>query len=379
MNPNASTTTISRQDLYMHMIPIWLCFISLGIIWSPSYIVSYISSDLTFTYVQTLLFYLPYLFCYFLLPIPALSLIHRFGYKNMLMASLILWIVALIILASDYYYNYSTLVIACSFMAIASPVMLTALYSFITTFFSNAILPSTLSFGQALMPLAATIVPYLFEGANKVMIPTFGFGWRIIFVWFAISSMFALSVLAATPSTISASEEHNFIKTIKGLLRSPSFCKNMSAIAVLTGINLISLLLTINLTSFLLFQAAGLFIGGVTLKNFPPVKVGYLAVAILLLGVTLLWIGENETISNLSFAFIGFSNAPLFIIAISRLFTAHWDKKYAVTGLTVTAISGGIILLITAIVTIAMFGNISAYCILSVSVLIIIWYSIYCD
>lgn len=355
----------------MQMMPIWLCFISLGIIWSPEISIGYISSDLDLSNRQVLLLNLPYFLCLLLLPVPATFLIRRFGHKNVVMSSLLLWIIALVVLASDLYYTYPVMVSAFFLMAIATTLMLTSLYSLIDTLNSNETLPSTLSFVQALVPLAATTVPLLFDGANKVMIPTFGFGWRIIFVLFAIIAMFAFSVLGATPHSSLQDDKPNLIENIKFLLASGSVRRGILILSLIAGTNLIALLLTVNVTPFLIFQTISLFIGGMLMKNVSPLKLGYPAIAVQSLGIILLWVGGNNIITNLSFLLIGFGNAPLFPIAISLLFTKHPNNKYAITALTVMAISGGILLLITAILTMASFEESAAYIILSISTLLI--------
>ncbi|MDE5882129.1 MAG: MFS transporter [Muribaculaceae bacterium] len=371
MNLNASTTTLSRQDLVMQMMPIWLCFISLGIIWSPEIIIGYISSDLELSNIQVLLLNLPYFICLLLLPLPETMLIRRVGHKNVIMSSLLLWIMALVILASDLYYTYPIMVAAFFLMAIATTLMLTSLYSLIATLNSNETLPSALAFVQTLVPLAAAAVPLLFDGANKVTIPTFGFGWRIIFVLFAIIAMFAFSVLGATPHNSFQDDEANLFKDIKTLLASGTVRRGILATGFIAGTNFIALLLTINVTSFLIFQAIGLFIGGMLLRNVSPLKLSYPAIAIQLLGIILLWIGGSDFTADLSFVLIGFSNAPLFAIVLSLIFTKHPNNKYAVTALAVTAISIGVLLLTVATLTTGSFGETVAYLILSASTLLI--------
>ncbi len=371
MNLNASTTTLSRQDLLMQMMPIWLCFISLGIIWSPGIIIGYISSDLEFSNLQLLLLNLPYFLCLLLLPLPETRLIRRVGHKNVIMSSLLLWIISLAVLASDLYYIYPVIVSTFFLMAIATTLMLTSLYSLVATLNSKETLPSALSFVQALVPLAAATVPLLFDGATKVMIPTFGFGWRIMFVLFTVIAMFAFSVLGATPHSSFQNNEVTSTKDIQTLLASGSVRRGLLAIGLITGTNLIALLLTVNVTSFLIFQAIGLFIGGMLLKNVSPLKLSYPAITIQLLGIILLWTGGSDIIDNLSFVLIGFSNAPLFAIVLSLLFTKHPNNKYAVTALTVTATSIGVLLLTVAILMIDSFGETAAYLILLASTLLI--------
>ncbi|MDE6768905.1 MAG: hypothetical protein K2J78_04175, partial [Muribaculaceae bacterium] len=114
-----------------------------------------------------------------------------------------------------------------------------------------------------------------------------------------------------------------------------------------------------------------LFIGGMLLKNVSPLKLSYPAIAIQLLGIILLWIGGSDFTADLSFVLIGFSNAPLFAIVLSLLFTKHPNNKYAVTALAVTAISIGVLLLTVATLTTSSFGETVAYLILSASTFLI--------
>lgn len=377
MNSNASTILLSRQDLIMQMMPIWLCFASLGIIWNPGLIINYISYDLQLSSIQTLCLRLPGLLSLLLLPFPCLMLIRRTGHKTAIMTSLFLWAIALLLPASDFYYDYPAMIVACSLMAMADTLMLTSLYLKIALLQSKESLPSVLSFIQSLVPLTAVTVPLIINGAFNVMIPTFGLGWRIIFLLFAILAMLAFSALGATPPSTSPYPASDLLKIAKTLLASGDIRKNMIAITCIAGINLISLQLISETISFFLFQAAGLLIGGLLLKTVPIMKMGRLGIAMELAGIILLWIEGTEFISHLSIIIIGFANASLFPLILSRAFISHPDKKYAVTALMMTALSGGIVLFITAIFTMMAFGQQAVYIILTATVLFMIYYFFY--
>ena len=86
-----------------------------------------------------------------------------------------------------------------SLLGIGNAIMQTSLNPLVTNLISEDKLASTLTFGQFVKAIASFLAPILAAWGATTYIPTFGLGWRALFVIYAIVSFLSISVLAATP------------------------------------------------------------------------------------------------------------------------------------------------------------------------------------
>lgn len=122
---------------------------------------------------------------------------NKIGRKKTVLISLVITAVSLFIPAFGD--SYAIMLISFSLLGIGNAVMQTSLNPLVTNLISGDKLASTLTFGQFVKAIASFLAPIIAAWGATTAIPTFGLGWRSLFIIYAVISFLSISVLGATP------------------------------------------------------------------------------------------------------------------------------------------------------------------------------------
>ena len=182
----------------MQIVPVMLCFFAMGFVDLVGTASNYVQKDLGLSDAQANLFPSLVFFWFLLFSVPTGMLMNKIGRKKTVLISLAVTTVSLIFpITGDGYY---TMLLSFSLLGIGNAIMQTSLNPLVTNLISEDKLASTLTFGQFVKAIASFLAPILAAWGATTYIPTFGLGWRALFVIYAIVSFLSISVLAATPT-----------------------------------------------------------------------------------------------------------------------------------------------------------------------------------
>ena len=186
-----------RKGWLMQMIPVMLCFFAMGFVDLVGTASNYVQKDLGLTDSQANLFPSLVFFWFLIFSVPTGMLMNRIGRKKTVLISLAVTALSLIIpIFGD---SYWTMLIAFSLLGIGNAIMQTSLNPLVTNLISGDKLASTLTFGQFVKAIASFLAPIIAAWGATTYLPTFGLGWRSLFIIYAAVSCLSVAVLAATP------------------------------------------------------------------------------------------------------------------------------------------------------------------------------------
>ena len=193
----SQNTAIQRKSSMMQIVPVMLCFFAMGFVDLVGTASNYVQKDLGLTDSQANLFPSLVFFWFLIFSVPTGMLMNRIGRKKTVLISLIITAVSLVI--PIFGSGYTTMLIAFSLLGIGNAVMQTSLNPLVTNLISGDKLASTLTFGQFVKAIASFLAPIIAAWGATTYLPTFGLGWRSLFVIYAVVSLLSVTVLGATP------------------------------------------------------------------------------------------------------------------------------------------------------------------------------------
>ena len=195
---NASRSLSSGKNSFLiQMIPVMLCFFAMGFVDLVGTASNYVQKDLGLTDAEANLFPSLVFFWFLIFAVPTGILMNRIGRKHTVLVSLVVTTASLILpIFGD---SYGIMLAAFSFLGIGNAIMQTSLNPLVTNLISEDKLASTLTFGQFVKAIASFLAPILAAWGATTSFPTFGLGWRALFVIYAVFSFLSISMLAATP------------------------------------------------------------------------------------------------------------------------------------------------------------------------------------
>ena len=177
------TATRDRQSFLLQMLPVMLCFFAMGFVDLVGTASNYVQKDLSLSDSQANIFPSLVFFWFLIFSVPTGMLMNRIGRKRTVLLSLIITAVSLVI--PIFGEGYAVMLIAFSALGIGNAVMQTSLNPLVTNLISGDKLASTLTFGQFVKAIASFLAPILCTWGATTLLPTFGLGWRVLFVIYA--------------------------------------------------------------------------------------------------------------------------------------------------------------------------------------------------
>lgn len=349
------TVTNDRKSFILQIVPVMLCFFAMGFVDLVGTASNYVQKDLGLTDSQANLFPSLVFFWFLIFSVPTGMLMNRIGRKKTVLISLVITALSLIIpITGD---SYTTMLISFSLLGIGNAVMQTSLNPLVSNLISADKLASTLTFGQFVKAIASFLAPILAAWGATTCLPTFGLGWRAIFVIYAAISLLSVSALAATPIAEERPDKASGVGECLRLLGRPfillCFIGIMCHVGIDVGTNttapkIIMERLGLPLEEagfatsvYFIFRTAGCFLGAFLLRSMSPRLFFGISVLMMLAGMGALLACDMLEGLYTGLALIGFGNSNIFSVIFSQALLSSPSEKNEVSGLMIMGLFGG--------------------------------------
>ena len=353
---NASRSLNSGKNSFLiQMIPVMLCFFAMGFVDLVGTASNYVQKDLELTDAEANLFPSLVFFWFLIFAVPTGILMNRIGRKHTVLVSLVVTTASLILpIFGD---SYGIMLAAFSFLGIGNAIMQTSLNPLVTNLISEDKLASTLTFGQFVKAIASFLAPILAAWGATTSFPTFGLGWRALFVIYAVFSFLSISMLAATPIEEEQSDKASGVGACLQLLRKPfivlCFIGIMCHVGIDVGTNTtapkilmerLSLPLEeagIATSVYFIFRTIGCFTGAFVLSKLSARHFFGFSVALMLVAIGMLFVCDTLYPIYIAIGLIGFGNSNIFSIILSQALMKEPKERNEVSGLMIMGLFGG--------------------------------------
>lgn len=347
--------TNDRKSFLLQIIPVMLCFFAMGFVDLVGTASNYVQKDLALTDSQANLFPSLVFFWFLIFSVPTGMLMNRIGRKKTVLLSLVITAVSLLIpIAGD---SYVIMLLAFSMLGIGNAVMQTSLNPLVSNLIGDDKLASTLTFGQFVKAIASFLAPILAAWGATTLMPTFGLGWRVLFVIYAVVCILSVSALAATPIEEERPDKASGVKECLKLLGRPfillCFIGIMCHVGIDVGTNTTApkiimerLRLPLEQAGFatsvyFIFRTAGCFLGAFILRIMSPKVFFGVSVLMMLAAMGMLLVCGTLASIYVALALIGFGNSNIFSVVFSQALTSAPKERNEVSGLMIMGLFGG--------------------------------------
>lgn len=347
--------TTDRKSFLLQIIPVMLCFFSMGFVDLVGTASNYVQKDLGLTDSQANLFPSLVFFWFLIFSVPTGMLMNRIGRKRTVLISLM--ITALSLVVPMFGDSYLIMLLSFSLLGIGNAVMQTSLNPLVTNLISGDKLASTLTFGQFVKAIASFLAPILAAWGATTYFPTFGLGWRALFVIYAIVCILSISALGATPIEEERPDRASGFGECLKLLGRPfillCFLGIMCHVGIDVGSNTVAPKIIMErlglpleeagfaTSVYFIFRTAGCFTGAFLLRYLSSKTFCGISVAMMLVGMGMLFVCDTLTTLYIALGLIGFGDSNIFSIAFSQALLSSPDEKNEVSGLMIMGLFGG--------------------------------------
>lgn len=386
----AQSFVTNRKSFLIQIIPVMLCFFAMGFVDLVGTASNYVQKDLNLTDAQANLFPSLVFFWFLIFSVPTGILMNKIGRKKTVLISLIITVTSLFIpVFGD---TYLIMLLSFSLLGIGNAIMQTSLNPLVTNLITGDKLASTLTFGQFVKAIASFLAPVIAAWGATTAIPTFGLGWRSLFVIYAIVSFLSISLLAATPIDEEQPDKASGTGECLRLLGRPfiflCFIGIICHVGIDVGTNttapkIIMERLSLPLEEagfatsvYFIFRTAGCFLGAFILRSMSPRLFFGISVIMMLSGMAMLWVCDTISTLYTGIALIGFGNSNIFPIVFSQALTNSPNEKNEVSGLMIMGLFGGTIFPLAMGYAADAMGQTGAVAVMTVGVIYLIYYTL---
>lgn len=389
MNATRSLTNAGKSSL-LQIIPVMLCFFAMGFVDLVGTASNYVQKDLGLTDSQANLFPSLVFFWFLIFSVPTGMLMNKIGRKKTVLISLAVTAVSLIIPITGE--GYMTMLVAFSLLGIGNAIMQTSLNPLVTNLISGDKLASTLTFGQFVKAIASFLAPILAVWGATTYLPTFGLGWKVLFIIYAAVSFLSISVLGATPIEEERADKASGIRECLRLLNRPfillCFLGIMCHVGIDVGTNTTAPKILMERLSlpleeagfatglYFIFRTAGCFLGAFILRKVSAKWFFGISVAMMLLAMGLLLVCNTLTPIYIGIAMIGFGNSNVFSVIFAQALTNAPDEKNEVSGLMIMGLFGGTVFPLAMGYAADATGQAGAVAVMTIGVLYLMYYTL---
>ncbi|MDE6526605.1 MAG: MFS transporter [Muribaculaceae bacterium] len=354
---NTQTMALGRKSFLLQIAPVMLCFFAMGFVDLVGTASNYVQKDLGLTDSQANLFPSLVFFWFLIFSVPTGMLMNKIGRKKTVLVSLL--VTALSLIVPIFGNGYMVMLLSFSLLGIGNAIMQTSLNPLVTNLISGDKLASTLTFGQFVKAIASFLAPVLAAWGATTYLPTFGLGWRVLFVIYAIVSLLSIAALGATPIEEERPDRASGVGECLKLLGRPfillCFLGIMCHVGIDVGTNttapkIIMERLGLPLEEagfatgvYFIFRTAGCFIGAFLLRTISPKMFFGLSVLMMLAAMCLLFVGDSIMCIYAALGMIGFGNSNIFSVIFAQALLASPREKNEVSGLMIMGLFGGTI------------------------------------
>lgn len=387
---NTTTFTAPRKSSLMQIVPVMLCFFAMGFVDLVGTASNYVQKDLGLTDSQANLFPSLVFFWFLIFSVPTGMLMNKIGRKKTVLISLAVTAVSLILPVTGD--NYWIMLAAFSLLGIGNAIMQTSLNPLVTNLISGDKLASTLTFGQFVKAIASFLAPIIAAWGATTLMPTFGLGWRMLFLIYAAVSFLSIAVLGATPIEEERPDKASGVGECIKLLGRPfillCFLGIMCHVGIDVGTNttapkIIMERLGLPLEEagyatsvYFIFRTAGCFLGAFILRSVSPKLFFGFSVLLMLAAMVILFIGQSLTLLYIGIGMIGFGNSNVFSVIFAQALTASPSEKNEVSGLMIMGLFGGTVFPLAMGYAADAIGQGGAVAVMTAGVIYLLYYTI---
>jgi fucose permease len=345
----------NRKSFLLQIIPVMLCFFVMGFVDLVGTASNYVQKDLGLSDSQANLFPSLVFFWFLIFSVPTGMLMNGIGRKKTVLISLIVTAASLFIPAFGD--SYGIMLLSFSLLGIGNAIMQTSLNPLVTNLISGDKLASTLTFGQFVKAIASFLAPIIAAWGATTVFPTFGLGWRALFVIYAVISFLSISLLAATPIDEEKPDKASGMGECLRLLGRPfiflCFLGIMCHVGIDVGTNttapkIIMERLALPLEDagfatsiYFIFRTLGCFLGAFILRAMSPKLFFAISVLMMLAGMCILFVCDSLSPLYVGIGLIGFGNSNIFSVVFSQALVYTPNERNEVSGLMIMGLFGG--------------------------------------
>ena len=384
------TVAANKNNYIARMVPVMLCFFAMGFVDLVGTASNYVQKDLGLTDSQANLFPSLVFFWFLIFSVPTGMLMNRIGRKKTVLISLIVTAVSLFIPAFGD--SYAVMLISFSLLGIGNAIMQTSLNPLVSNLISCVKLASTLTFGQFVKAIASFLAPIIAAWGATTMMPTFGLGWRALFVIYAVISFLSISLLAATPIDEEKPDKATGIVECLRLLGKPFIFLCFLGIVCHVGIDvgtnttapkIIMERLGLPLEEagfatsvYFIFRTAGCFLGAFILRTVSPKLFFAVSVAMMLAGMVILFVCNTLAPLYVGIGLIGFGNSNIFSVVFSQALMYTPNERNEVSGLMIMGLFGGTVFPLAMGYAADALGQAGAVAVMTIGVIYLMYYTL---
>ncbi len=384
------TAATNKKSYIVRMVPVMLCFFAMGFVDLVGTASNYVQKDLGLTDSQANLFPSLVFFWFLIFSVPTGMLMNRIGRKNTVLISLIVTAVSLFIPAFGD--SYAVMLVSFSLLGIGNAIMQTSLNPLVSNLISGDKLASTLTFGQFVKAIASFLAPIIAAWGATTMMPTFGLGWRALFVIYAVVGFLSISLLAATPIDEEKPDKATGIGECLRMLGKPFIFLCFLGIVCHVGIDvgtnttapkIIMERLGLPLEEagfatsvYFIFRTAGCFLGAFILRTMSPKLFFAVSVAMMLAGMVILFVCDTLAPLYVGIGLIGFGNSNIFSVVFSQALMYTPNERNEVSGLMIMGLFGGTVFPLAMGYAADAIGQAGAVAVMTVGVIYLMYYTL---
>ena len=382
------TVATNKKSYIARMVPVMLCFFAMGFVDLVGTASNYVQKDLGLTDSQANLFPSLALLWFLIFSVPTGMLMNRIGRKKTVLISLIVTAVSLFIPAFGD--SYAVMLISFSLLGIGNAIMQTSLNPLVSNLISGDKLASTLTFGQFVKAIASFLAPIIAAWGATTMMPTFGLGWRALFVIYAVISFLSISLLAATPIDEEKPDKATGIVECLRLLGKPFIFLCFLGIVCHVGIDvgtnttapkIIMERLGLPLEEagfatsvYFIFRTAGCFLGAFILRSMSPKLFFAISVVMMMAGMGILFVCDTLAPLYVGIGLIGFGNSNIFSVVFSQALMYTPNERNEVSGLMIMGLFGGTVFPLAMGYAADAIGQAGAVAVMTIGVIYLMYY-----
>ena len=380
----------NRKSFLLQIIPVMLCFFVMGFVDLVGTASNYVQKDLGLSDSQANLFPSLVFFWFLIFSVPTGMLMNKIGRKNTVLISLVVTAASLFIPAFGD--SYAVMLVSFSLLGIGNAIMQTSLNPLVTNLISGDKLASTLTFGQFVKAIASFLAPIIAAWGATTVFPTFGLGWRALFVIYAVISFLSISLLAATPIDEEKSDRASGVGECLRLLGRPfiflCFLGIMCHVGIDVGTNtsapkIIMERIGLPLEEagfatgvYFIFRMAGCFLGAFILRAMPARRFFGISVFMMLAGMLILLFCKTLVPLYIGIGLIGFGNSNIFSVVFSQALVYTPNERNEVSGLMIMGLFGGTVFPLAMGYAADAVGQIGAVSVMTVGVVYLMYYTL---
>lgn len=345
-----------KQNKTIYIVPVMFCFFAMGFVDLVGIASNYVKEDLalndsTANILPSLVF-----FWFLIFSVPTGMLMNRIGRKNTVLLSLLVTLASLLMPLIDE--SFTMMLVAFSLLGIGNALMQTSLNPLISSIISGKHLASTLTFGQFIKAIASFLAPYLAMWGATAAMPSFGFGWKVLFAIYLVVGIAATLLLWATPIDEGGQRDSasGFADCLR-LLGKPvvllSFVGIMCHVGIDVGSNTTApkilmerLRMNLNEAAFatslyFIFRTVGCLTGSFILRVMNHRAFFTVSILMMALSMAGLAFGTSEAVLYTAIALVGYGNSNVFSLVYSQALLSVPDRQNEVSGLMIMGLFGG--------------------------------------